>query len=592
MSVDLRKFARKNDLAFAATFIAALLFAVMLTQQRYVEVWRTGAFFDTDDAMRAVELRDFLAGQGWFDLTARRLDPPTGVTMHWSRLIDVALAAIQEPLSLFLTPQQAERGMRLLFPFTLLSALLLLSGRLGGLLAGAPARLLAIFLVMLSAPMIEQFSPGRIDHHAPQIVIAMASFILLLQGLDRRRAVSLGAVAALMALSLAISLENIPLFAPMAGALLWLFITDGVAARAQLLWFAGGALVAFPLFFITTVAPSAYTQSACDAFSAPWLAGAIAGAVGLMALALAASGLATARARAPAGVAVAVMVLAVFAGIAPACLSGPFSGLDPLVQDLWLSHVQEVMPLSALFEQTPSKGVALTAPVALGLAAAFWRARETEGLERRRWSVAAATIAVGLTASLLHIRVFSSVTPLAMAALAGGVSIIVFRLRVSAALRNTLAVFLSLFLSPIGLTLALADDQAGPPQTEIDCLTPEALGPLSALPPGRVAASFNLGAHILAHTPHEALAAPYHRNNHGNRLAAEIFFAAPERAGALTRAAGATLVAWCARGRSPLVAAAPDGLAAMLARGEVPAWLERRSTPDAPLLVFAVRSVE
>ncbi len=592
MSVDVPKFVRKNDLAFAATFIASLLFAVLLTQQRYVEVWRTGAFFDTDDAMRAVELRDFLAGQGWFDLTARRLDPPTGVTMHWSRIIDVALAEMQEPLSLFLAPQQAERGMRLLFPFTLLAALLLLSGRLGGLLAGAPARLLAIFLVTLSAPMIEQFSPGRIDHHAPQIVTLVASFVFLLQGLDPARAPSLGAAAALMAFSLAISLENIPLFAPMAGALLWLFITDGIAARAQLLWFAGGALVAFPLFFIATVAPSAYTTSACDAYSAPWLAGAISGALGLMGLALAASQLVTARARALAGAAVLVVILAVFAGIAPVCLNGPFAGLDPLVRDLWLSHVQEVMPLSALFAQSPSKGVAIAAPVALALAAALWRARVTKGLERRRWRVAAATIAVGLGASLLHIRVFSSVTPIAMAALAGGVSTIVLHLCVSPALRNTLAAFLSLCFSPIGLALAFADDQAGAPQTEVACLTPEALAPLSAIPPGRVAASLSLGAHILAHTPHEALAAPYHRNNHGNRLVAEIFLAPPERAEARARAAGAMLVAWCARGRSPLVAAAPDGLAAMLARGEVPAWLEPRSRPDAPLLVFAVRSVE
>lgn len=511
--------------------------------------------------MRAVELRDFLAGQSWFDLTARRLDPPTGVTMHWSRIVDVSLAAIQKPLSLFLAPEQAERGMRLLFPFAMLAALLLLSGRLGGLLAGTGARLLAICLVTLSAPMIEQFAPGRIDHHAPQIVTLMASFVLLLQGLDPARAPSLAAAAASMAFSLAISLENIPLFAPMAGALLWLFVADGVAARAQLLWFAGGALVAFPLFFIATVPPSAYTQAACDAFSAPWLAGAMAGALGLIALALAASRLGSVRARALAGAVVILVILAVFASVAPACLVGPFAGLDPLVRTLWLSHVQEVMPLSRLFVQESSKGVAIAAPVALALAAAVWRAAETGGLERRRWSVAAATIAIGFAASLLHIRVFSSVTPIAMAALAGGVSAIVLRLRVSPMLRNTLAAFLSLCFSPIGLTLALADDHAGAPQTEAACLTPEALAPLSVVPPGRVAASFNLGAHILAHTLHEALAARYHRNNHGNRLAADIFLAPPERAEAL-------------------------------ARGEAPAWLERRSRPDAPLLVFAVRSVE
>jgi hypothetical protein len=151
---------------------------------------------------------------------------------------------------------------------------------------------------------------------------------------------------------------------------------------------------------------------------------------------------------------------------------------------------------------------------------------------------------------------------------------------------------MSLCLSPIGLTLALADDGAEQPRTEAACLTPDALGSLSAQPPGRVLGSFNLGAHILAHTTHEVFAAPYHRNNHGNRIAADIFLERPEKAEARARAAGATLVVWCARRHSPLVAAAPEGLAAMLDRGEFPAWLERRSAPDAPLLVFAVRSVE
>src|ERR1700730_3345255 len=33
---------------------------------------------DTDDAMRLVQLRDFLGGQGWFDLHQPRLGPPVG----------------------------------------------------------------------------------------------------------------------------------------------------------------------------------------------------------------------------------------------------------------------------------------------------------------------------------------------------------------------------------------------------------------------------------------------------------------------------------------------------------------------------------
>ena len=54
-----------------------------------------GGVFDalsTDDAMRLVEVRDLIGGQGWFDLFQYRMDPPSGLSMHWSRVIDAPLA--------------------------------------------------------------------------------------------------------------------------------------------------------------------------------------------------------------------------------------------------------------------------------------------------------------------------------------------------------------------------------------------------------------------------------------------------------------------------------------------------------------------
>ena len=40
--------------------------------------------------MRLAQLRDWLAGQGWYDLTQRRV--AGGYESHWSRLIDAGLA--------------------------------------------------------------------------------------------------------------------------------------------------------------------------------------------------------------------------------------------------------------------------------------------------------------------------------------------------------------------------------------------------------------------------------------------------------------------------------------------------------------------
>ena len=51
-------------------------------------------FGDPDDALRLVQVRDLLAGQSWFDLHQYRVAAPEGVAMHWSRLVDVPIAAV------------------------------------------------------------------------------------------------------------------------------------------------------------------------------------------------------------------------------------------------------------------------------------------------------------------------------------------------------------------------------------------------------------------------------------------------------------------------------------------------------------------
>src|SRR4051812_22424120 len=49
---------------------------------------------DPDSFLRLVQVHDLLNGQGWFDLVQHRLDPPRGILMHWSRLIDAPIAGL------------------------------------------------------------------------------------------------------------------------------------------------------------------------------------------------------------------------------------------------------------------------------------------------------------------------------------------------------------------------------------------------------------------------------------------------------------------------------------------------------------------
>src|SRR5689334_8519272 len=70
---------------------------------------------DTDDALRLVEMRDYLHGQGWFDMHMSRLGP-TGYESHWSRLIDAGLVGLFLLFHQVVDGALAERLMRAVWP--------------------------------------------------------------------------------------------------------------------------------------------------------------------------------------------------------------------------------------------------------------------------------------------------------------------------------------------------------------------------------------------------------------------------------------------------------------------------------------------
>jgi hypothetical protein len=71
---------------------------------------------DGDDQMRLVQVRDWLAGQGWFDTRQHRVLPPDGISMHWTRYVDLGIAAILTVASPLLAPEAAERATVILGP--------------------------------------------------------------------------------------------------------------------------------------------------------------------------------------------------------------------------------------------------------------------------------------------------------------------------------------------------------------------------------------------------------------------------------------------------------------------------------------------
>ena len=195
-----------------AGILAFLGLCVFLLQQAQIvpEAFRL-ALPDSDDMMRLVAVRDLLAGQGWFDLTQYRYLPPEGVPMHWSRLVDLPLAAGIAGLTPLLGAEWAEKAIVAFWPPLLFLAYAGVIGwgawRMFGPLAGG----LAVFVAGQMSVMNNLFAPGRIDHHNLQaILMAGAAISFGLSG-GRRRVAAAG--GALCGISLAIGLETLPFVA-------------------------------------------------------------------------------------------------------------------------------------------------------------------------------------------------------------------------------------------------------------------------------------------------------------------------------------------------------------------------------------------
>ncbi len=123
------------------------------------------ALSDTDDNMRLMQVRSWLAGQGWYDLRQYRLNPPTGLDIHWSRLVDLPIAALFLLFKPFAGAAWAERlavGIAPLLPMGV--ALVALSVSVRRLVASMAWPLAVVFLLGCSSTLL-MFMPERIDHH-------------------------------------------------------------------------------------------------------------------------------------------------------------------------------------------------------------------------------------------------------------------------------------------------------------------------------------------------------------------------------------------------------------------------------------------
>src|SRR5262245_37504454 len=201
-----------RDLTRPAYVVGLLLLAWTLVLLQLVpEYWPMTAvtMHDADDALRLVQVRAFLDGQGWFDLHEARLAPPLGYDSHWSRLIDAGLAGLFVAFNLFVNHDLAERLMMVSWPVLWLLPTIGAVAAIGWRLGGRDAMLIVVRIAVSSLPGMCQFRPGRIDHHNVQIALAVLTVAATVWS-DRMPWAS-AAAGALTGLALAIGFEGLPI---------------------------------------------------------------------------------------------------------------------------------------------------------------------------------------------------------------------------------------------------------------------------------------------------------------------------------------------------------------------------------------------
>jgi hypothetical protein len=549
------------------------------------------ALGDTDDATRLILVRSLIHGAGWYDQLLTRFSPPEGVYMHWSRLMDGGLYALNRLFALFTDDARAETLMRMIWPLLWIPpaalAVLYAARRFG------PSAVFAGLVVLLTDGMLyAQFHPGRVDHHSAQIAFCMIALAGALQTGPRLWG-SLIAGAAI-GVGLGVGLEALA-FNILIGASFGLrFLIDAREGRQAQAFGAALAASSVAVFVIQTP-PWRWGVAACDALAINTTVGLGIAGVGIvlavwatrdrpLALRLLGIGLA--------GVAAAGAYL----WIDPACIHGPFAEVDERIKPFWLNNVSEVLPLARIARNKPAEATEMIASFTVATLAWLWLGGRKENRTDLGWLLLGALLISAMVSGALAVRMQNYAQWFAAPIVAAAAADIARRYSKDAMLATAAA---ALALSPVVAATASAysynrifPPKAGRKTPKDFCFNTSSYRELAKLPPGLVLSDIDLGPFIVAHTPHNSVAAPYHRLSRGilatrGVLAGRADGEAEQRA----RALGVTYILGC---RAHAINADRTGLAnetlvRHLDAGKPPAWLERLSKDKAAIDVYRVK---
>ncbi len=605
-------------MALASIVVAIVVSLVLYSSASH---WIPGALGDTDDATRMVMVRELLAGRGWWDQHFLRYQPPLGLYMHWSRLLDGGIAGLDLAFRLFLTPANAEIATRVAWPglwvipavWASLAAARALAVGVGASDGGRNAVVAAMVVTAISLPLYTQFHPGRIDHHNAQIALTMLALAGVMQPQERKGWAYAAGLAA--GLGNAVGLEALFFHGVIAGVCALRFATDPKAkpfVQAYATAFLFSTLVAFGV----QTPPWRWTVMACDAIAANLVGGIVTGALGLI-LAMKLTWKRSFTARLSALTVAGLAAVSVFFGLHPACIHGPFADVDVRLRAIWLDNVTEVANLALHYtrdaDQALSMGIACLAGALALIGLGLYRRQ----FHSPAWWALCLSIVLGLVVGWSAIRMTSYGAWFAVPAVAAAAGFVATRYQ--SALGVLAPIGAALVLAPVGwsglasqLNTALthkapraqpdtvaaghanvaattsARPRAKPPADF--CFNAFAYKDLARAPAGLTLSEIDLGPFVVAYTPSSTLSAPYHRMEWGIMAARNVLTSDADHALPMINRLGVTYVLECPHHSNHLdrVKLGKQALQYRLDHNDPPPWLTRLSDLTSPVIVYRV----
>lgn len=544
--------------------LLALGIAAVLTLAWTLKDWPNLALLrlpDNDDTARLAQIRDWLNGQGFNDLMQYRLGPPGGTSMHWSRIPDLVPAALILLLTPLLGRESAEVAMVIAWPAMLFLAYLLLAMRVAARLGGDRAAVPALILAALAFPTISLFIPGRIDHHALQIVLTFVLVDALIAPASAKQGAIAGVAAAV---SLAIGLESAPEVVAAMAAMGVAWILGGREQDRRALGFAA-ALGGVTLALLAFARPQVWPEQWCDGFTPASTRGTLVVAGAWLALGAAGTKLAGWKLRMGVAALLGAGTLLLAWRTSSVCLAGPYGALDPFLQHVWMRNVSEARDLF-VGQDTIGTSLAYGGLVLAGAGMALWRMREA------KWRDFAIFLGVSAVAAVAAIRVTYIMAGLAMIPFA-------VLLAKDAPLVRRLALWVlgaGIGWNFLGVQLdaAFAKPLVAAKAVQQQCTAAAPLRVIASQPAGTIIAPLDLGAYLTGMTPHHVVAAVYHRNNSGNLAMYHFFLSRAAESERLAHQWGIDYVAICPDNLHE------DGLQE-LRRHSLAEWLQGDGAPPA-----------